>query len=156
MEALRDMFRSIGFKNVKSYIASGNVAFDTRKAKDSTLINKIETAVKLNFSLEIEVLIRTISEIENVLDESPFEKQLLEDTNLYVVFLKESLSSEKVKQLTSHNNEFETFEVKDRNIYCLSKKGFIKSLLGKKYIDNKLKTPATARNWRTVNKIVDL
>ncbi len=156
MEELREMFTSLGFENVKSYIASGNVAFDTRKTKDRTLISKIEKAIKSNFSLEIEVMIRTVSEIENVVSKNPFEKQFNDETNLFVVFLKEKLPDEKATLLTSHNNEFEIFEVHDRNIYCLSKKGFLKSLLGKKYIDNKLKTSATARNWRTVNKIVGL
>ena len=156
MEELREMFASLGFENVKSYIASGNVAFDTRKTTDRALVTKLEKAIKSNFSLEIEVMIRTVSEIENVVRENPFEKEFNDETKLFVVFLKEELPEEKAALLTSHNNEFETFEVHGRNIYCLSKKGFIKSLLGKKYIDNKLKISATARNWRTVNKLLKL
>lgn len=156
MDELCEMFSSLGFTKIKSYIASGNVAFDTRKTKDSTLINKLEKAIKSTFSLEIEVMIRSIEEVEEIIIKNPFEAVQNDNTNLFVVFLKNELSEENAKDLVSHNNENEKFEVIGRDVYCLSKKGFIKSLLGKKYIDNKLKTPATARNWRTVNKIAEL
>ena len=46
--------------------------------------------------------------------------------------------------------------VRGRDVYCLLRDGVADSLLGKKFIDLKLKTPATARNWRTVNKILTL
>ena len=157
MYELRSVFESLGFENVKSYIASGNVAFDTAKTTDSALSKKTEKSVKENFSLEIEVMVRTTQEIENVIKQNPFEKVHDDDqTKLFVVFLKEDLPKEKTDLLVSHNNENEQFEVIGRNIYALSKKGFMKSLLGKKYIDNKLKTLATARNWKTVNKIANL
>ena len=157
MDELRPMFESIGFANVKSYIASGNVAFDIRKTTETALIKKIEKAVTENFSLEIDVMIRSIDEIEKIIAQNPFEKDYDEDhTKLFVVFLKAAMSKDKVELLVSHNNDDEKFEVIGRDIYVLSKKGFMGSILAKKYIDNKLKTPATGRNWRTVNKIAEL
>jgi uncharacterized protein (DUF1697 family) len=155
MEDLREMFSTLGFENVKTYIASGNVIFDGRKMNESNLAAKIKRAIEKRFSLNIEVMIRTISEIETLVKQNPFETKMSSDTSLYVVFLKEKLSDENTGNLTSHNNESEEFVVDGRNIFCLSKKGFIKGLLGKKYIDNQLKMPATARNWRTVNKITE-
>ena len=151
------MFESLGFENVKSYIASGNVAFDSKKTKNSALSKKLEKAVTETFSLEIEVMIRSITEIKKAIAENPFEKEHDDDhTKLFLVFLKESLSKESTELLVSHNNENEKFVVNGRDIYALSKKGFMGSILAKKYIDNKLKTSATARNWRTVNKIAEL
>jgi len=47
------------------------------------------------------------------------------------------------------------FAVQDREIFCLLRVGFSDSLLGKDYIGKKLKVFATARNWRTVNKILE-
>ena len=157
MDELREMFGSLGFENVKSYIASGNVAFDTKKTKVSVLTDKIERAVKENFSLEIEVMLRTVVEIKAAIERNPFEKEHDDDhTKLFVVFLKDKLTKDKADLLESNNNENEKFAVTGREVFALSKKGFMGSLLGKKYIDNKLKTPATARNWRTVNKIAGL
>ncbi len=157
MDKLREMFVLLGFGNVKSYIASGNVAFDTRKTKNETLEKKLEKAVEENFSLEIKVMIRSSKEIEDVISKNPFEKEHDDDhTKLFVVFLKMALSQENADLLVSHNTENEKFAVSGREVYALSKKGFMDSILAKKYIDNKLKTPATARNWRTVNKITEL
>ncbi|NNF00061.1 MAG: DUF1697 domain-containing protein [Pyrinomonadaceae bacterium] len=156
MDELRPMFESLGFENVKSYIASGNVAFDSRKTKDETIVNKLAKAIKEKFSLEIDVMIRTIEEVREAIKKNPFEKDHTDDTKLFLVFLKEPLPEEKAEMLLSHNNENERFFVNGRDIYALSKKGFMQSILAKKYIDNKLKTPATGRNWRTVNKIAEL
>lgn len=157
MDELRPMFESLGFENVRSYIASGNVAFDAPKTKDSILINKLEKAVKATFALEIDVMVRSIKEIEAAIKRNPFNAVHDDDhTKLFVVFLKEKLPEEKADLLLSQNSENEKFEVVGLDIYCLSKKSFMKSILAKKYIDNKLKTPSTARNWRTVNKIAEL
>ena len=157
MDKLRPMFESLGFTNVKSYIASGNVAFDTKKTKDLALAAKIKKAIKDSFSLEIEVMVRSTDELIEVIDHNPFEQEHNDDhTKLFVVFLKNTLPKEAAGLLVSHNNENEKFVVVGRDVYALSKKGFMGSILAKKYIDNKLKTPATARNWRTVNKIAEL
>jgi uncharacterized protein (DUF1697 family) len=58
--------------------------------------------------------------------------------------------------LLSNNNENERFAVRKREIFCLLRAGVADSLLGKGFVDKKLKTPATARNWRTVKKIAEL
>ena len=157
MDELRAMFSELGFENVKSYIASGNVAFDTKKKNDSSLSTAISKAVKENFALDIEVMVRSQTDVESVLSSNPFEKEHDDDhTKLFVVFLKSPLSAANAELLVSHNNENEKFVVAGSEVYALSKKGFMKSILAKKYIDNKLKTPATARNWRTVGKIAEL
>ena len=93
------------------------------------MIDKIENAITSNFGLEIDVMVRTIDEIEQVISANPFADMLSEETNLYLVFLKDKLTDDKARDLISHNNEFETFVANGRDIYCLSKKGFIKSIL---------------------------
>jgi uncharacterized protein (DUF1697 family) len=71
------------------------------------------------------------------------------------LFLDEELPEDKRQLLLSNNNENEQFAVRNREIFCLLRVGVLDSLLGKDYIGKKLKTPATARNWRTVNKIAE-
>lgn len=157
MEALREMFSRLGYRNVSTYINSGNVIFETDRTNDDELSAKIEEAIELKFSLNIKVMVRKISEIEEIIKNNPFDGQAADDKYLHVLFLAEELPEEKKNQLLSNNNEFETYAVRNREVFCLLRGGvsFADSLLGKKYIDNKLKTPATARNWRTVNKIIE-
>lgn len=156
MEALREMFGELGFQNVKSYINSGNVVFETAKTDDLKLVSKIEKAIEKKFMLKIGVMVRQMSQIEEIIKNNPFDGQFENHKEMHVLFLNEALPKEKTEQLLSNNNEKEKFAVRGREIFHHSKIGFVESLLGKDYIGKKLKVSATARNWRTVNKILEL
>lgn len=155
MESLRNVFRSLGFEDVKSYINSGNVVFTTREADTRKLALSIAEVIVSEFSLSIFVMVRSIREIEEIIKNNPF-KGKFEDKTLHIFFLDESLPEDKEIALLSNNSEDERFAVEDREIYCLMRVRFSDSLMGKNYISNKLKVSATARNWRTVNKVLEL
>jgi len=156
MEALRETFAALGCRNVKTYINSGNVIFETAKTDNNKLAAKIEKAIEKEFSLNIRVMVRTMTEIEDIIENNPFDRQFENDKDLHVLFLDEELAEEKRELLLANNNENEMFAVRNREIFCLLRVSVLDSLLGKDYVGKKLKTPATARNWRTVNKIVEL
>ena len=156
METLREVCGSLGFQNVKTYINSGNVIFETAKTDDKILAAKIEGAIANEFTLKIKVIVRTMAEIENVAANNPFAGRFKNDKDLHVFFLNEELTKEKRELLLSNNNENEMFAVQNREIFCLLRVSVLDSLIGKDYIGKKLKVSATARNWRTVNKILEL
>lgn len=156
METLRETFGALGFENVKTYINSGNVIFETARTDDKKLAAKIEAAIENEFALKIKVITRTIDEIENIVKNNPFVGQFENDKDLHVFFLDEELPAEKRELLLSNNNENEMFAVRNREIFCLLRVSVLDSLIGKDYIGKKLKVSATARNWRTVNKIMEL
>ncbi len=156
MELLREMFSSLGFENVKSYINSGNVIFETIKTNDNVLSAKIADAITATFSLKINVMTRTIYEIENLIKNNPFAGQFENDKDLHVFFLDEDLRDEKRELLLAQANENEMFSVQPRTIFCLLRISILDSIVGKGFIDKKLKVSATARNWRTVNKILEI
>ena len=147
---------TLGFKNVKTYINSGNVIFETAKTSDQKLAAKIEKAIEKEFGLQIKTMVRSISEIEDIIKNNPFDGQFENDKDLHVFFLDEELPAEKSELLLSNNNENEMFDVQNREIFYLSHISFSDSLMGKDYIGKKLKVSATARNWRTVNKVLEL
>ena len=156
METLREVCVAQGFQNVKTYINSGNLVFETVENDDKKPAEKIESAIEKEFSLKIKVIVRTIDEIENLILNNPFTGQFENDKDLHVFFLDEELPNEKREILLSNNTENEQFAVQNREIFCLLKISVLDSLIGKDYIGKKLKVSATARNWRTVNKILDL
>jgi uncharacterized protein (DUF1697 family) len=153
MAELRKLFETLGFENVKSYINSGNVMFDAKKTANEKLAARIEKAVESAFAKNIAVMVRSIAEIEELLGRNPFEDRQIDGQEIFVVFLANELSTEHEKLLIGKNSPNETFAVNGPNVFCLMDRGFADSSLGKKFIDNKLKTPATARNLRTVKKI---
>jgi len=155
METLREVFGSLGFETVKTYINSGNVIFETGETAGKELAVKIESAIEKEFALKIKVIVRKMSEIENIVANNPFAGQFENEKDLHVFFLDEELSAEKGELLLEHNSENEMFAVRKREIFCLLRVSVADSLMGKDYIGKKLKVSATARNWRTVNKILE-
>lgn len=156
METLRKILSLEGFENVKTYINSGNVSFETKKTDDLKIASNIENAIEKEFSLKIKVIVRQMSEIEEIVKKNPFEGQFENDKDVHVFFLDEELPTEKAEMLLSNNNENEMYAVQNREIFCLLRVSVLDSLMGKDYIAKKLKVSSTARNWRTVNKVLEL
>lgn len=156
METLREVCAAVGFQNVKTYINSGNVIFETKKTGDKKLAEKLSAAIEKEFGLKIKVMVRSLAEIEEIVKNNPFDGQFENEKDLHVFFLDEELPLEKADLLLSNNNENEQYFVQNREIFCLLRVSVLDSLMGKDYIGKKLKVSATARNWRTVNKILTL
>ncbi len=155
-ETLREICAALGFTNVKTYINSGNVIFETAKTDDVKLAEILENAIEKEFALKIKVIVRTMAEIEKIVENNPFAGQFENEKDLHVFFLDEELQDEKRELLLANNNENEQFAVENREIFCLLRGSVFNSLMGKDYIAKKLKVSATARNWRTVSKILEL
>jgi len=158
METLRSTFESLGFKNVKSYINSGNIAFDvsTPELPDAKLSAMIHDAIKKDFGFDISVMVRSMDEINEIVKHNPFNGQFENDKYMHVFFLDRELSNGHQDLIDSINNEDERIEVRGRTLYCCLKISILDSVVGKGFIDRKLKIPATARNWRTVTKLAEM
>ena len=155
METLREVCGALQFENIKTYINSGNIIFEAAETINKNLAAKIEMAIEKKFALKIKVIVRSISEIEEIVKNNPFAGQFENDKDLHVFFLEGELPDEKRELLLSNNNENEMYFVRNCEIFCLLRASVLDSLMGKDYIGKKLKVSATARNWRTVNKILE-
>jgi len=156
MEELRATFEAIGFTNVTSYINSGNLAFDTRKATEDKLIDKIESAVESKFGRRVHIMVREQQDIQRILKNNPFDGQFESHKHMHVLFLKEPMSAEKAQLLQSSALPGERYHVNDREVYNLLPNGVAGSLLTKGFFEKKPVVPYTGRNWRTVEKLAEL
>jgi uncharacterized protein (DUF1697 family) len=163
MEELRKMFEGLGFENVMSYINSGNLAFDCRSPRlskgltsNEKLESKIETAVEKHIGKPVQVMVREQKDIERILKNNPFDGQYGSHKEMHVLFLKDKLSKENEKWLAETAPSGERFVASDREIYCHLPMGVADSYLGRGQFEKKLKIAATARNWRTVEKLAEL
>ena len=66
METLRGSFEALGFENVKTYINSGNIVFETARTDDKKLAERIEKAIENEFGLNIKTMVRSLIEIEEI------------------------------------------------------------------------------------------
>ncbi len=155
MEELKKIFVMPGFKNISTYIQSGNVIFDCAEEDTSLLAKKIEAKLFKSLSYEVKVFIKTIPDIAGIVKKNPF-KDHPEDMNLHVSFLSAKPDKEKVELILPLQNENEQFKVINTEIYLLVKKGgYGNSTFSNNFFEKKLKVQATTRNWATVNKMLE-
>jgi uncharacterized protein (DUF1697 family) len=157
MEHLRAMFDGMKFKNVVSYIQSGNVLFDAKETEEAELVQKIEKQILKTFGYEVPTFIRTIPQMQTVIKNNPFKKIIPpEAVQPYVTFLHTEPSKELKAMLEGFSCDTDTFSVKGREVYTLLYKDKGKPLFTNMFLEKKLKMPGTGRNWLTVNKLVEL
>ncbi|MEI2316612.1 DUF1697 domain-containing protein [Bacillus paramobilis] len=151
MADLKQMFESIELKQVKTYIQSGNIVFESEK--DVDFLNKrIQSEIKNVFGFDVPVMLRTHEEFINMIKRCPYEADsLLEGESIHVAFLANELSEKEKDQLLMQKNETEDCYIHEKVVYLFFKNSIRNSKLMNQF--QKLYTPATVRNWRTVNKL---
>lgn len=157
MAELKAMMEKLGFKNVRTYIQSGNVVFEST-AKADALKKKIEVGLAKSLGYNVNVIIRSKDEMEKIVKDYPFSKvKGHEECKITVGYLDAEPSKIKVKELEAMNSNNEMFIVKGNNVYHLMRGNFSDSVFFKKNIVEKiLNVICTARNWNTTNKILKI
>ena len=158
MEVLRGIFESLGFKNVRTFIQSGNVIFESAKTDGAVLTKKIEKGLLRAVGYEVTVVLLTIAELEDILRRNPFRKiKAGDDVMMFVVFLAtEPLNKPKLPLQFSTEN-FEVLAIKNRAAFILcrrKKNGFFG--FPNNFLEKQFGVSATTRNWTTVGKVVAL
>ena len=154
---LKKLFMKLDFTNIQTYIQSGNVIFEAdSKDDDTTLSNRIEQNISKTFGFEVPVIIRTSREIEQAISNNPFLINKAEVEGLFLTFLKDVPSSEKLESIKNFDFSPDKFEIVGKDIfgYCAGK--YHKTKLSNQFFESKLKVSATTRNWKTVNKLFEL
>ena len=150
MDRLRQIFEALPIRNVSTFIASGNVLFESAAAAIH-LEGSIELHLRKHLGYPVGTFLRTIPELQKVADHDPFGG---EEGTLYVAFLKTKASAEAVGSLTGFSNETDRFHVSGREAYWLGKAGFSGSTFTGAKLE-KILGPATLRNITTVKKLAD-
>ncbi|MBW7477126.1 DUF1697 domain-containing protein [Paenibacillus oenotherae] len=157
MDHLRAIFESLQFRQVRTYIQSGNVIFEAVEDDKGLLRTLIESKLKEVFGFDVTVVIRTHDELEESVRNNPYSSlELQKDERVYVSYLAAEPKAEAAEELLKFRNDIDDYEVIGREVYILSRKGYGKSLFSNNFLEKKLGVAATTRNWETVNKIAAL
>ena len=156
MDHLREIFGAPGFANVETFIASGNVIFDSETEDTETLERKIEDHLRESLGYEVATFVRTASELENISRYRPFDSSDLdaEGTSLYIAFLQDKPNAEAEQKLTTYRTEVDDFRVHGREIYWLCRKKISESAFSGALLEKTLGMSATMRNATTIEKLV--
>jgi uncharacterized protein (DUF1697 family) len=157
MLALRQALESSGFKNVRTYIQSGNVVFEAGLSSTDVIIASIEKTIQNTFGCSVPVLVMTTGQLESMLSQSPYNHQTeISSNNSYFVLLFETPRQESLKIFKALTYLNEQFQVSDACVYLLCLNGYGKAKLNNNIIESKLKVVATTRNYRTMHKVLAL
>ncbi len=155
IKELKSLYEDIGFKNVITYIQSGNVIFEANKV--SNLSGKIEKKIKEKFQLEVPVIIRSVDEMRAAIAANPFiEQNGIDISKLHITFLSDTPNKPDLENIKKYDYSPDKFIIINNEVYLFCPNGYGSSKLSNSFFENKLKVKATTRNWKTVNKLVEL
>lgn len=113
MEQLRALFSELGFANIRSFIQSGNIFFDTSEADPVALASRIEAHLRAKLGYQVPVMLRTPAQLNEVLLPNPFEAvEVTLDTRLLVVFWAQTLSCEQPLPIRSPTGAIEILQTR--------------------------------------------
>ncbi len=157
MEYLKEVFLSFGFKNVSTFIQSGNVIFDSDESDIHTLTNILEDNLLKTLGYKVQVIIRTFQELSDMVKSDPFKAfETVENIKFYVTFLSANPDREFVLPMISPKNDVEIFAINKLDFYCISKIQNGSYGFPNLFIEKEFRIPATTRNWNTICKISKL
>ena len=159
MKKLKELYVSLDFKDVKTYIQSGNVVFKSQYLDLSYLRELIENKIGKVFGFDVKVLIRTNNDLKKVIEENPFKKE--DFKHLYITFLSDVPSKNLIKNLNRNlevnmKNKSDKFYISKKEIYLFLPEGYGRTKLNNNFFEKKLGIFATTRNLRSVNKLFDI
>jgi uncharacterized protein (DUF1697 family) len=144
MDRLRALFEEMGFTNVETFIASGNVIFEARRTSEA----KIEAALREALGYEVQTFVRTPAELAEI------GKVTDAGGTMYVGFFAKPASQEAKKKVEALTTPTDELRVVARELYWLCRAPTLTdSTITGKMLEKALGQPATLRNISTVRKL---
>jgi uncharacterized protein (DUF1697 family) len=152
MAELKTVYEKLGFKNVRTYLQSGNVLFESASGDASA----IEKAIEKKFGHDVTVLLREPADLKRIIESNPFLKKKADPSMLHVSFLSLPISKLTVTNLVVPSGESVEFLPGKEELFLYYPNGMGKSKFTNALLEKKLNARATTRNWNTVNALFRL
>ena len=157
MERLRTLFAGLGFGEVKTYVQSGNVVFQSERKSPAELTRTIEAKIQRDFGFAVPVLVKTSKELARIVHKNPLLRvKGIDVSKLHVTFLSDAPPKTATKVLEDLATTRERFRILNREIYLYCPDGYGNSKLTNNTIEKKFSLVATTRNWRTVSALLEM
>ncbi len=155
MDQLKKLFEKISFTNVETFIASGNVIFETKSKNVDSIKNKIETDLEKFLGYKVATFIRTTKELKEIAAYKPFNESDLnsEQNSLYIGFLDSQPDKDSQKKVLSLSDVANEFHFNNNELYWLCRKNFSDSGITGKSLEKALGMETTIRNATTIKKM---
>jgi uncharacterized protein (DUF1697 family) len=154
MDSLRHLFESLGFSKVETFIASGNIVFETKRKNAQVLEREIENRLREALGFEVATFIRTDAELAAVASYKPFSQSELDGAAaLNIAFLADGLEDKSRQKLLALRTDIDDFHVHGREIYWLCRKKQSGSKISNAALEKAIGRKSTLRGANTVRKM---
>ncbi len=155
MEDLRELVEGLGNREVRTHLQSGNVVLNAGTPPAETAV-KIEEAISRELGIDVRALVRSRAQLGKVVASNPLEELASDPKRLLVTFLSGKPSKKVLDELDDADFDPEAFVLRGREVYSWHPGGLKRSKLGRVLVDKRLGVTATARNWSTVTKLLEI
>lgn len=155
MDELRRLFESMGYSGVQTFIASGNVVFESSVNTPVMLERAIEAMLEERLGFTVATFVRTAGEVSEVARQAPFASETEGGGGtLYVAFVRDAPHRAAARTLEALSNDLNAYRVRGREVYWLVRgSSFAEASKSAANIERVLGMPATVRNSTTVRKM---
>ncbi|NVO19619.1 MAG: DUF1697 domain-containing protein [Bacteroidetes bacterium] len=157
MEDLRACMAKSGFRNISTYIQSGNILFESENMTDVELETRIGSAILNDFGFQVPVEIISKAKLKQILQENPFLKDINTSIDsLHLTILSAAPSPDLFNKLMPLEDDMDSCIFIDECIYLKCPNGYGRTKFTNTFFEKKLKLNATTRNWKTMAKLGEL
>jgi len=157
MEALREICASLNLQNARTYVQSGNLLFQTTEKDLKTISERIATSIEESHGFRPSVICLTSTALRDTAARNPFAgRQGLDPGKLAVCFLAEKPSPESRATLSQFKTETEELRIGEQELFIYFENGMGKTKLSMPAVERAVKTAMTARNWNTVENLIEM
>jgi len=154
MEELRKLLEKNGFSSVRTYIQTGNVLFEDSKRSATALGKRLEGIISEHFGFESRVVVLSAKDLQRAAAQNPYSAAEKDPKSLHLFFLSEKPRAPDLEALKKLKAPGEDFVLKDRVFYFRADAFGVSKVPPR--VERALGVAATARNWRTVTKLLEL
>lgn len=157
MTELVAVYEALKCRNVRTYVQSGNVVFDSVASDSGKLAASIEQRIADEFGFPVSVLIRKASDLARVLKRNPFlSRKDIDASKLHVTFLNKAPTKEQLCGVEAVNAGMDEFLVSGKEVFLYCPGGYGKTKLTNNFFEKKFRDSATTRNWNTINRLCEM
>lgn len=154
MTELRRLFEALGFREVETFIASGNVVFTSGAARTAALEKRIEKQLHKALGYEVRTFLRSDTEVAAIASYAPFKASDVRTAGALVVgFLAAALEADALKRLRTLRTEIDDFHVHGREVYWLCRRKQSESTFSNAVFERTLRVSTTFRGVQTVVRL---
>lgn len=157
MAELREHLVKLNFKDIETYIQSGNIVFSYREEDLLKLGQMISQNIKDNYGFDVVTIVVKPAYFQECANQNPFhEHSELEGNKCFLTLLSDFPSPERVTIFNQLDYTPDLFQLEAKSLYFYCPNGAGRSKLSNNLIESKLKVSATSRNFNTVRKLLEM